>query len=113
MRSVSLYIGDIAHAIDLIQQFVHEMDFEAFSSDEKTKSATVMQLHIMGEAAKHIPEEIRQQYPAIPWKLISGMRDRLSHGYFDLDYVIVWQVVRTDLPTLKPQIATVLQNLRD
>ncbi len=112
MRDLSLYISDILRAIDLIGEFVTGMDFNTFSADEKTKSAVVMQLHIMGEAAKHVPEELRQSYPDVPWKQLAGMRDRLSHGYFEIDYAIVWQVVESDLPELRPTIQSILTDMK-
>lgn len=112
MRDLSLYISDILRAIDLIGEFVIGMDFDTFFADEKTKSAVVMQLHIMGEAAKHVPEELRQNYPDVPWKQLAGMRDRLSHGYFEVDYAIVWQVVESNLPELRPTIQSILTDMQ-
>lgn len=111
MRDLSLYISDILRAIDLIDEFVVGMDFETFSRDEKTKSAVVMQLHVIGEAAKHVPDDLRRKYPDVPWKQLAGMRDRLSHGYFEVDYTIVWKVVESNLPELRPAIQTVLAGM--
>ncbi len=111
MRDLSLYISDILHAMKLIDEFVTGMDFETFSEDEKTKSAVVMQLHVIGEAAKHVPDVLRQKYPDVPWKRLAGMRDRLIHGYFEVDYAIVWKVVESNLPELRPAIQTVLAGM--
>ena len=62
--------------------------------------ALVRLLEIIGEAAKGVSEELRQQYPEIPWKQIAGTRDRLIHGYFDVDLDIIWSIVADDLPIL-------------
>ena len=60
---------------------------------------------MLGEAARNIPEAIRQKYPAIPWKNIMGIRNRLIHEYFGIDISTVWETIRTDLVTLKSSIA--------
>jgi hypothetical protein len=60
---------------------------------------------VLGEAARNIPEAIRQKYPAIPWKNIMGMRNKLIHEYFGIDISTVWETIRTDLVTLKSSIA--------
>ena len=69
-------------------------------SDEMLSLALVRLLEIIGEAAKRISEEFRQQYSEIPWNQISGTRDRLIHGYFDVDLDIIWSIVADDLPIL-------------
>ena len=69
-------------------------------SNEMLSLALVRLLEIIGEAAKGISEELRQQYPEIPWKQIAGTRDRLIHGYFDVDLDIIWSIVADDLPIL-------------
>lgn len=112
MRDLSLYISDILRAIDLIGDFVAGMNYEVFCKDEKTKSAVVMQLHIIGEAAKHVPDDLRNKYPDVPWKQLAGMRDRLSHGYFEVDYTIVWKVVESNLPELRPAIQAILSDMK-
>ena len=62
--------------------------------------ATVRLLEIVGEAARYVSEEFRQRTPHIPWKQIAGTRDRLIHGYFEVDLDIVWSIVKDDLPGL-------------
>ncbi len=67
-------------------------------------------IEVLGEAVKRLPDELRQQYPAVPWKLVAGMRDRVSHGYDAVDYQTLWDAVQEDLPVL---LATVEEMLRD
>ena len=70
------------------------------AKDEKLSLAIVRLIEIVGEAAKNISEEIRQKQPDIPWKEIAGTRDRLVHGYFDVDLEIIGKIITKDLPDL-------------
>ena len=76
--------------------------------DEKLSLSVVRLIEILGEAAKYVSESCRQQHPDIPWRDIAGTRDRLIHGYFDVDFNIVWQIVSVDLLTLVPQLENIL-----
>ena len=67
-------------------------------------------IEIVGEAVKRLPVELRDRYPVVPWKEIAGTRDRLSHGYDDVDYQVLWDAVENDIPVL---LATVDQMLND
>lgn len=65
----------------------------------------------IGEAAKHISEEVKSMYPDIAWKRVTGMRHVLVHEYFGIDFEILWNVIQTELPVLKPQIQQIIDNL--
>lgn len=80
--------------------FVGDLGAPAFLADAKTQSAVLHQLLVLGEAAKRISESLRSAEPAILWREIAGMRDRLIHGYDDVDLDEVWRTVRIDLPGL-------------
>jgi len=86
MRDPKLYLKDILGAMSAIEQFVEEIDFETFKNDDMRSSAVIRKFEIIGEATKNIPEETKQKYLAIPWKDMSGMRDRLIHFYFGIKY---------------------------
>jgi len=87
------------------------MSFDDFSGDLKTVDAIIRNLEIIGEAAKHIPVEMRETYPSIPWKEMSGMRDKLIHDYFGVDLKVVWKTIHDQLPELKSQINNILEKL--
>ena len=77
-------------------------------NDEKLTLSIVRLLEILGEAAKNVSEQCRQKHPSIQWRQIAGTRDRLIHGYFDVDLNIVWRIVSDDLPSLAAQLERIL-----
>lgn len=90
-------IEDILDAVAEIQGFVGQIDFERFRIDAKTLKAVTADLTIIGEAAQRIPEHVKTAHPEVPWALMSGMRNRIVHAYFDVDPRIVWDTVSNDL----------------
>lgn len=111
MRDYRLYLKDILAAMDSIAAFVEGMDLAAFRVDDKTASAVVRKFEIIGEAAKGVPEAVRQRYPGVPWREMAGMRDRLVHAYFDVDHNLVWWTIQERLPRVKLQIEQILRDL--
>jgi uncharacterized protein with HEPN domain len=82
-----------------------------FVRDRRTVNAVIRSLEVLGEAAKRIPDEVRQKYPAIPWKRMAGMRDKLIHEYSGVDLETVWDVITEELPLLKPALEKLAQEL--
>jgi uncharacterized protein with HEPN domain len=109
MRNYKLYLKGILSAMESIEEFVKGMDFEKFKEDDKTSSAVIRKIEIIGEATKNIPEKIRQEYPQVPWKEMAGMRDRLIHFYFGVDYRLVWRTTKKRIPEVKLLIIKVLE----
>ncbi len=111
MRPQSLYLGDILSAADQVAAFVHDLDYAGFLSHAMAKSAVVWQLVIVGEAARSISPDLREAHPDVPWKLLSGMRNRLAHAYFGIDYEIVWEVAHRELPEFRRRVKQILDSL--
>ena len=113
MRNYRLYLKDIFEAMVAAQAFVEGMSFDAFVADDKTASAVVRKLEIIGEAAKNVPETMRREYPQVPWQQMAGMRDRIIHRYFAVNHIIVWDTVKDHIPPLQPIIARILKDLEE
>ena len=96
------YVADILTCFLETQELTRDLDFETFAKDRKTVNAVVRSLEIMGEAAKRVPADLRDKFPEIPWKRMTGMRDKLIHEYSGVDLEIIWGVITEDLPPLKP-----------
>lgn len=108
MRDYTLYLKDILAAIDSIEKFIFGLDFQSFQSDDKTISAVLRKLEIIGEAVKHVPEEMRENHPHVPWKEMAEMRDKLIHFYFGVDDQLVWQTITERLPSIKLDIQKIV-----
>jgi uncharacterized protein with HEPN domain len=94
--------------IDYLLDQRRRLSKESFLKDDTLRRAFSRSIEILGEAAKQLPVEFREQHSEIPWKAVAGMRDRLIHGYFAVDYQIVWDVVENKLPGLREQIVALL-----
>ena len=94
------YLLDIVIAARKVLRYVEGVTLEGFRNGEVLQDAVVRNLQILGEAARKISEELRQQHPEIPWSQIIGMRNRLVHEYFRVDVERVWETVTEDLPAL-------------
>jgi len=92
-------------------EFVEGMEYEDFIRDDKTIFAVIRAIEIIGEAVKNISENVKKVYPEIPWRNMTGMRDKLIHGYFGVNPVRVWKTVKEEIRPLKPLFEKILKNL--
>ena len=86
---------------------------DEFAANSLLQDAVVRRLEVIGEAAKHVPQEVRARYPDIPWRTIAGLRDVLIHEYFGVILERVWEVITIDLSAVKPHLAHVQADLED
>jgi len=112
-RKASLYIEDILDAITKIHEFTINMSFKEFIDDDKTASAVIRKIEIIGEASKQVPKEIIERFSEIPWSSMAKMRDKIIHFYHGVDYEIIWEVINKDLPNLKPKLENIYLTLKD
>jgi uncharacterized protein with HEPN domain len=92
-----------------VEEFTRGLTYESFMKDRKTINAVIRSLEVMGEASKRIPDEVRAKHSEIPWKRMAGMRDKLIHEYVGVDLETVWDVIREEIPPIRP----LLEELRE
>ncbi len=111
-REVIDFLEDTLNAMVKAELFIAGMTYEEFLKDEKSIFAVIRAIEVIGEALKHVPPELRQKFSDIPWRDITGMRDILIHEYFGVDLETVWETVKTDIPSIKPLIVELLNNIK-
>ena len=108
-REYEDYLSDMLENAEKALSFVDGMDYEDFSNDDKAMYSVIRALEIIGEAARQIPEDIRETNSQIPWREITGMRNKLTHEYFGVNTKVVWRTVQEDLPAIIPVLQKILK----
>lgn len=102
------YLSDIREAIWRIGAYTAEMTGEHFRNDTRTQDAVVRNLEVIGEATKNLSTQIKKANPHVPWKTLAGVRDKMIHHYFGINYEIVWTIAKKEFPSLLPRIEDIL-----
>ncbi len=103
-REPKLLVSDILESAHKILDYTAGLSFEDFTKDSKTVDAVIRNFEIIGEAANRLPEKFKDRFPEIDWHRIRGLRNRIVHDYFGIDYSIVWRIKETFLPQMIAQL---------
>lgn len=107
-RRDSDYLEDIQEAMQRIISYASDLSsFEEFTRDTKTQDAVIRNLEIIGEATKKLSDSVKQAHPQVPWREMAGMRDKMIHDYFGINYDIVWKVASDQVPKILQEIQRV------
>lgn len=107
-KDPNIFLNHILESINWIEEEVKGLSKDKFINSIPIQDAAIRRLEIIGEAVKNLPGDFKKKYPGIPWKKISGLRDKLIHAYFGIDLELVWEIIRKDLPPFKIQIQQML-----
>ena len=99
-RELQLLLEDIMEASQKILSYTSGMSFDDFISDDKTIDAVVRNFEIIGEAANRVPEDFKTEHPEIEWRRMTGLRNRIIHEYFGVDYATVWKIKEENIQEL-------------
>jgi uncharacterized protein with HEPN domain len=97
----SVYLRHILDAMSRIEEYTQDLKYDGFMDNYLIQDGVIRQIEIIGEATRRLSKEIKEKHPEIPWKDMSGMRDKLIHDYFGVDIDTVWDTVEKDIPALK------------
>ena len=111
LREYKVYLRDMLEAIEKIENYTDDMSRDDFLENEMVKDAVLRNLEVLGEAAKQIPDNVRDENPDVEWKKIAGLRDILTHVYFGVDMEIIWDIVKNKNPGLKEKISDMLSEM--
>lgn len=107
-RDDNVYLLHILDAIGLIEEYTRGMSENEFLSNSMAHDAVIRQIEIIGEAARNISDEFQEKHSNLPWGKMTGIRNKIIHEYFNINYAIVWDTVKDDLPFLKKSIKKIL-----
>jgi len=102
------YLLDVIEASDRIARYLDGMDLATFERDDRTRSAVIYQLIVVGEATNRVSENVRQRYPEAPWQLAVDTRNLFAHQYVDLNWERLWRTATISIPEFRAQITAIL-----
>jgi len=98
------FLDDIFQAICNIEEDTEGISFEEYNGDRRRKDAVIRNFEIIGEATKKLSDDLKVRYPTVAWKRIAGLRDVIIHGYFNVDYELIWGLIENTLPGFREDI---------
>ncbi len=110
-KNPKIFLLHILESINLVEEYTSGKTKEDFEYSLALQDMTIRRLEIIGEAIKNLPPEFKDNYNQVPWKKISGLRDKLIHEYFGVDINLVWVIIVRDLPELKQNISNILEEI--
>lgn len=110
-RSYEDYLHDMLDAAQKARAWAENIDLDAFIANAEKVFAATRALEIIGEAARHVPQDVHDRYPDVPWADMIGMRNVVTHGYFGVDNRVIWRTIQEDLPPLCASIQRILDDL--
>jgi uncharacterized protein with HEPN domain len=111
LKDETVYLRHILDEIIFLERIAKDRTLKDLTSDDYFSHAVRSAIEIIGEAANNVPVSVKSRYPDVPWKEMAALRNRIIHGYFRIDYSIVWNVIAHDLPDVRPRIMTILQEM--
>ncbi|MBI5227079.1 DUF86 domain-containing protein [Candidatus Micrarchaeota archaeon] len=108
-KDPNFYLGHVIEAIEKIQKYTKGFDRSDFLENELVQDAVVRNIEIIGEAVKNLPNDFKKKHSNVPWRDIAGMRDRIVHFYFGIDFELVWDTIETDIPELEKKISKLIK----
>lgn len=107
------FLSDIEEAIKRIENYTVKMSYQDFFQDIKTQDAVIRNLEIIGEAVKNLSDKLKKKHTDVDWKNMAGMRNKIIHFYFGVNWEIVWDVIQKRLPGIKHKIETILRTIEN
>ena len=110
-RDVGQYLADIELACKKVLRYTSGFTFKEFSHHDQKYDAVLRNLELIGEAVKHVPDDVREKDPQIKWRKIAGFRDIVAHEYFGISDELIWDIVQNEIPALLKSVKALLKNL--
>ena len=107
-RTVLHFLDDVEESLDHILKYTRGITREAFLASPVIRDAVAWNFEVMGEAVKNLPDDLKARYPGVEWRKIAGLRDTIAHGYFRIDYDVLWGIVEDDVPRFHNRIRDII-----
>ncbi len=109
----SVYLHHIIDAFLQIEHYTESVSHEEFLHNRLLQDGVIRQLEVMGEAARNLSENLRNEHPQLPWRQMIGLRNRMIHAYFNVDLQIIWEIIKGDIPDLKQKMKQILDAISE